>query len=133
MKEKAVEYFKNGYSCSESVIKAAAEAGLCPSELLPLATAFSGGMASGCACGALTAAQMINGYNFGRENSCGNEALARQNSKEIVDEFKNRNKVTCCRVLSGGLEGAARKERCSKYVADACEIIEKLLKAKVDA
>ena len=133
MKEKAVEYFKNGFSCSESVIKAASEEGLCPKEFLSVATAFSGGMASGCVCGALAAAQMINGYNFGRENNCGNEALARQNAKDIVDEFKNRNKVTCCRVLSGGLEGAARKERCSKYVADSCEIIEKLLKAQVNA
>lgn len=32
MKEKAVEYFKNGYSCSESVIKAASEEGLCPKD-----------------------------------------------------------------------------------------------------
>lgn len=133
MKEKAVEYFKNGYSCSESIIKAASEAGLCPSEFLSIATAFSGGMSSGCACGAMTAAQLINGYHFGRENNCGNEVLARQNARAIIDEFKKRNKVTCCRILSGGLEGPARKERCAKYVADSCEIIEQMLKAKVDA
>ena len=36
MKEKAVEYFKNGYSCSESLIKAAIEEGLCPAELMPV-------------------------------------------------------------------------------------------------
>lgn len=133
MKEKAVEYFKNGYSCSESVIKAASEEGLCPKDFLSIATAFSGGMSSGCACGAMTAAQLINGYHFGRENVCGNDVNARQNAKAIVDEFKSRNKVTCCRILSGGLECPARKERCSKYVSDACEIIEQMLKAKVDA
>lgn len=43
MKEKAVEYFKNGYSCSESLIKAAIDEGLCPSELMPVATAFQEG------------------------------------------------------------------------------------------
>ena len=128
MKEKAVEYFKNGYSCSESVIKAAAEGGLCPMELLPVATAFSGGMSSGCLCGAVAAAQLINGYNCGRENSKGNELSARPNAAKIVEEFKARNKVTCCRVLAGGLEGIARKERCSKYVADACDILEGILK-----
>lgn len=128
---KAVEYFKNGYSCSESIIKAAAEEGLCPMELLPIATSFSGGMSSGCVCGAIAAAQMIAGYNFGRENSKGNEVLARAKAKEIVEEFKKRNKVTCCRVLSGGLEGVARKERCSKYVADACEILEEVMNEKV--
>ena len=119
MKEKAVEYFKNGYSCSESVIKAASEEGICPKEILSIATAFSGGMSSGCVCGTIAAAQLINGYNFGRENVLGNEVVARQNAKAIVDE------------LSGGLEGPARKERCAKYVADVCEIIEDIIKTKV--
>ena len=40
MKEKAVEYFKNGYSCSESLIKAAIEEGLCPAELMPVQRLF---------------------------------------------------------------------------------------------
>ena len=131
MKEKAVEYFKNGYSCSESVIRAASEEGICPKEFLPIATAFSGGMSSGCVCGTVAAAQLINGYNFGRENVLGNEVIARQNARAIVDEFKKRNKATCCRILSGGLEGPARKERCAKYVADVCEIIEDIIKTKV--
>ncbi len=130
MKEKAIEYFKNGYSCSESVIKAASEEGLCPKEFLSIATSFSGGMSSGCLCGTVAAAQLINGYHFGRENVNGNEIQARENAKKIVDEFKDRNKLTCCRVLSGGLEGIAKKERCSKYVADICEIIEEMIKVK---
>ena len=58
-------------------------------------------------------------------------SMARQKAKFIVDEFKKRNKLTCCRVLSGGLEGPAKKERCSKYVADICEILEEALKVKV--
>lgn len=134
MKEKAVDYYVNqGYSCAESVLKSASEDGLCPKELLSCATAFSGGMASGCVCGAVAAAQIVNGYNFGRENSKGNEVLARQNAAKIVEEFKKRNKVVCCRVLSNGLEGAERKAHCSKFVSDACEILEELLKAKVNA
>lgn len=131
MKEKAIEYFKSGFSCSESIIKAASEEGICPKEFLSIATAFSGGMSSGCVCGTAAAAQLINGYYFGRENVLGNEVIARQNAKAIVDEFKKRNKVTCCRVLSGGLEGPARKERCAKYVADVCEILEDIIKTKV--
>ena len=119
MKENAIKYFKSGYSCSESIVKAASEAGLCSAELLPIATSFSGGMSSGCVCGTLAAAQLINGYNFGRENTKGNEPVAR--------EFKKRNKVTCCRILSAGLEGMARKEHCSKYVSDVCEILEGIM------
>lgn len=131
MKNRAVEYFKNGYSCSEGIIKAAIEDGLCPKEFLPVATSFSGGMSSGCLCGTVAAIQMICGYHFGKDNCFNNELQARQKAKQIVEEFKNRNKVTCCKILSGGLEGAARKERCSKYVADACEILEEVLKVKV--
>ena len=128
MKNRAIEYFKNGYSCSESVLKAASEEGLCPKEFLSVATAFSGGMSSGCLCGTVAAAQIINGYNFGKENSKGNEVIARQNAAKIIDEFKKRNKVTCCKILSADLEGMAKKEHCSKYVADVCEILEEVFK-----
>lgn len=132
MKNRAVEYFKNGYSCSESIIKAAADEGLCDNSLISVATSFSGGMSSGCLCGAVAASQIIAGFHFGRNNSFGNEVSAREKAAFIVEEFKNRNKLTCCRVLSAGLTGVERKERCSKYVADCCEILEQVLnKAKV--
>ena len=64
----AVEYFKNGYSCSESIIKWGIDEGLVPEELLPVATPFSGGMGSGCLCGAIAGAQMIIGYLYGKNN-----------------------------------------------------------------
>lgn len=70
MKEKAVEYYlEKGYSCSESVVQAAVDSGLCDKSVLSCATSFSGGMSSGCLCGAIAGAQMVLGYNFGRENS----------------------------------------------------------------
>ncbi len=131
MKNKAVEYFNNGYSCSESIIKAASECGLCDKNLLAIATSFSGGMSSGCVCGTVAAAQMISGLHFGRENAFGNDVSAREKAAFIVEEFKKRNKVTCCKVLSGGLSGVERKQRCSKYVADVCEILEQVLEVRV--
>lgn len=124
MKQKALEYFVNGgCSCSESIVKAAIEQGLCPKEFFPAATAFSGGMSSGCVCGTVASAQMISGFN--------NPVDARANAKFIVDEFKKRNKVTCCRILAKGLQGAERKQHCSKFVADVCEILEDVIKTKV--
>ena len=132
MKDKAVEYFINkGYSCAESIIMVSAEAGLCDKSLLPCATAFSGGMGSGCLCGAVAAAQMVIGHNFGKENSYNNELLARSKAKELVEKFKERNKVTCCKALTAGLEGAARKQHCCKMVADSAEILEEIVKVKV--
>ena len=79
-------------------------------------------MSSGCVCGTVAAAQMISGFN--------NPENARANAKFIVDEFKKRNKVTCCRVLSAGFEGMAKKQHCSKYVADVCEILQEVIKVK---
>ena len=99
MKENAIKYFKSGYSCSESIVKAVSEAGLCSAELLPIATSFSGGMSSGCVCGTLAAAQLINGYNFGRENTKGNEPVALQNSARIVADFKKSYNGTGCSIL----------------------------------
>ena len=133
MKEKAVEYYLNkGYSCSESVVQAAIDEGLCDESLLSCATSFSGGMSSGCVCGAVAGAQLVLGYNFGRGNSKGNEVLARAKAKEFVEEFRSRNKVTCCRVLTAGLEGRQRKQHCSKMVSDAAEILEQLTRVKTN-
>ena len=123
---KAVEYFKNGYSCSESIIKWAIDEGLVDNSLLPVATSFSGGMGVGCLCGAIAGAQMVIGYLYGRDNVAGNELLARSKAKEFIQRFTEVHKATCCRVLTRGLEMASpeRKEHCTSMV-DFCE---KLLK-----
>lgn len=134
MKEKAVEYYlEKGYSCSESVVQAAVDAGLCDKSVLSCATSFCAGMMSGCVCGAIAGAQMVLGYNFGRENSKGNDVMAKAKAKEFVEEFKSRNKFTCCKVLSAGLEGIQRKQHCAKMVGDASEILEQLVKVKTNA
>jgi len=128
MKEKTIFYFNNGYSCAESILKSAIDEGLCPKELLPCATPFSGGMSSGCLCGAVSASQIVIGYNFGRENSKNNEVLARQKAAELVEEFKKRNKVTCCKILTKDV--VDRKKHCSKMVLDCAEILEEMFEMK---
>ena len=127
IKNKALEYFKNGFSCSESVVKACIDCELCDEFLLPCATTFSAGMSSGCVCGALSGAQIVLGYLYGRNNKFNNNVSAREKAAELVQGFKNRNKVTCCKVLCSGLEGSQKKEHCCKMVYDSCEILEKLV------
>lgn len=131
LKDKAIEYFKNGYSCSECIVQACIDAGICDAYLLPCATTFSGGMSSGCACGSITGSQLVLGYLYGRNNKFGNEISARQKAAEFVEEFKKLNKVTCCRILSSEFSGMDRKMHCSKFVADACDILEQLIGARV--
>ena len=125
----ALEYFKSGFSCSESIIKEAVDIGICDEAFVSAATAFSGGMGSGCLCGAVSASQMVIGIVFGRNNKFGNEVIARAKAKEFIEKFKTKYPATCCRVLSKDFEfhSIERKEHCKKIV-DYCS---KLLKDMV--
>ena len=129
----AVEYFKNGYSCSESIIKWGIDEGLVPEELLPVATPFSGGMGSGCLCGAIAGSQMIIGYLYGKNNKFENEALARSKAKEVIKRFTEVHKATCCRVLTRGMEMASpeRKAHCCNMVEFCENLVDDLVKSGV--
>lgn len=130
---KAAEYFNQGYSCSESVIMEAIEKDIVPKELLSVATSFSGGMGSGCLCGAVAASQIVLGYLFGRENTQGNEVCARAKAKQFIEEFTKTHKATCCRVLTRGMDMASpeRKAHCTNMVNDCSKILENMVKVKV--
>ena len=119
---KAAEYFNNGYSCSESIIMEAIEKGLVPEELLSVATSFSGGMGSGCLCGAIAGSQMVLGYVLGRSN-------ARVAAKKFIEEFKKNHKATCCRGLD--MASPERKAHCTNMVNDCSKILEEMIKVKV--
>ena len=62
----APNYFMQGYSCSESIACAAVELGLADENFVSIATSFSGGMSSGCLCGAVAASQMVIGLLHGK-------------------------------------------------------------------
>lgn len=121
LKNKAAENFKSGYSCSESVVKAAIDEGLLPDEFLSAATSFSGGMGSGCLCGAIAGSQMVIGYIHGK----GKTEKARTLAKQFIEEFKKSHKATCCRVLTTGFDfhSPERKAHCINMVAGCAEIL----------
>lgn len=129
LKQGAVENFKNGYSCSESIVKAAIDKGLIPEEFLSCATSFSGGMSSGCLCGAIAGSQMVIGYIHGK----GKTEKARTLAKEFIDEFKKNHKATCCRILTAGLDfhSPERKAHCTNMVFDCAKILEIILEKEL--
>ena len=129
----AGEYFNNGYSCSESMIKWAIDEGLVSEDILPLATPFSGGMGAGCLCGAVAGAQMIIGVQFGRENKSGNDVIARAKAKELMQRFMEVHKATCCRVLTRGMEMGSpeRKAHCTNMVEYCQKLVEELIQIEV--
>ena len=131
MKEKAVKYFMEGYSCSESIVKAAADEGYISEEAVSIATSFSGGMGVRCLCGAVAGSQMVLGAMFGRNDSRDGKK-ARALDKEFYEKFIQKHKVTCCKVLSSGYSDFHSKDRrhhCSLLVSECCDIIEELLVA----
>lgn len=123
--ELACEYFNNGYSCSESVIKAFSDAGIVSEDLVGVATSFSGGMSSGCLCGAIAASQMVIGALHGKDKDNTARALA----KEFVSRFKAEKQATCCKFLSAGYEFSSpeRKAKCTELVRFCTEILKELL------
>ena len=130
MKDKAVENFKNGYSCSESIVKAAADAGLVNHNLLPVATPFSGGISSGCLCGAVAGMQLVIGAMKGRQDNTTSPNEAKTMAKIAMDKFKEIHKITCCKALTAGLDMASpeRKQHCCSLVNDCAQILEEVIK-----
>jgi C_GCAxxG_C_C family probable redox protein len=129
MNNLAKDFYKQGYSCSESILKAAAQKGYLPEELVKLSTAFSGGMSSGCLCGALAGSQLVISSNFGRNEAHEDSSECRAKAKEFMDGFKNKHKFSCCKALSGKYDfnSAERKANCAILVGDAAEILEQVI------
>lgn len=129
---RAHEYFNQGYSCSESIVKEGIDNGFCREELLPVATTFSAGMSSGCVCGAIAGAQIVLGALYGRSNAKENSQIAREKAKELVSGFKDKYKFTCCKVLCKDLEGAEKKAHCTEMVKHCSDFLESMVKVNTN-
>ena len=119
-------YFKEGYSCSESIAKAAVELGLADDSFVSVATSFSGGMSSRCLCGAVAGSQMVLGLLHGKNK----DNTARNLAKEFYERFTSIHKVACCKVLSAGFKdfhSPERKNHCTNMVADCAKILDSML------
>ena len=130
---KAVEYFMTqGCSCSESIVKWGIDEGLCSPQMLACATAFSGGMGSGCLCGAIAGSQIIIGSQCGRDNEYGNDYEARGKAREFITRFKEKYPATCCRVLTRGMDMASpeRKAHCANMVEECSKLVSEVLGVK---
>ncbi len=123
----APKYFlEEGYSCSESIARAAVELGLAQGSLVSIATSFSGGIGNGCLCGAVSGSLMVLGLLHGKNK----DNIARSLAKEFYQRFTKLHKVTCCRVLTKDYKDFHSKERknhCSNMVYDCARILDELL------
>ena len=125
--ELAPKYFlEQGYSCSESFARSAVDMGLADESVISVATSFSGGMGSGCLCGAVAGAQMIIGLLHGKTKDNSARVLA----KEFYSRFVALHKVSCCKILTknfNDFHSKERKEHCANMVYDCAKILDEIL------
>ncbi|MCE5264962.1 MAG: C-GCAxxG-C-C family protein [Deltaproteobacteria bacterium] len=140
--EAAVACFKEGFSCSQSILCTwSGELGLEREVALRAASAFGGGMAGlGEVCGAVTGALMAIGLKQGQTEAKDKETKEKNYARvrDFTDRFRSRNGSLLCRELLGcdlttpeAREAAKQKglftERCPGFVRDAAEILEQIL------
>lgn len=103
--QKAVELFKSGYNCSQSVVAAFADMyGFTQEQALRMAASFGGGIGRmretcGAACGLFLVAGLKTGATEAadREGKAANYAVV----QELAAEFKKRNGSLICGELLG--------------------------------
>jgi C_GCAxxG_C_C family probable redox protein len=103
--EQADEYFRQGFSCSQSVLAACADHfGLDEKKALGVAGAFGGGLArSGETCGAVTGALMVVGLKYGKltaEDQTAKDETYRI-GQQLMADFAAEHGSTTCRILLG--------------------------------
>jgi C_GCAxxG_C_C family probable redox protein len=142
--EKAIEYFRNSFNCSQSVLTPfAADYGLSENDSLKISCAFGGGMGrQQYTCGAVTGALMVLGLKYGKALNDPEEKKQHTYAKtrELFAEFIKLNGSVNCRELLDGLDLTDPEDhkkiierklfdiKCEKCVADAVAITQILLK-----
>ena len=139
--EKAISDFSKGYNCAQSVFSAfSEESGIDEERSRSIAGGFGAGFGRlQETCGAVTGAIMVIGCKFlkGNQWPTSKEVIYKK-TREFVEKFKQRNGTINCLELIGvnlsteeGMRIANEKnlfrEKCVKYVKDACEILEEII------
>lgn len=113
----AGDHFSSGRNCCESVLLAHhSEA---DAAIVEMAKAFGGGIGgSKCLCGAITGGVMALSLKG-----------QRQDAAKLVELFKTKNKVTCCKALSAPYKwkSAEHLVNCKRLTTEVAEDVELLL------
>lgn len=142
--KRAMELFKEGYNCSQSVIGAfAEELGMDFETAVRLSSSFGGGMGRlREVCGAVTGMFMAAGLKYGYSNPDADQTKKEhyQRIQLLAQQFKEANGSIICRDLLALQEGASvptpekRTEQyyqtrpCVELVGHAAELMEEYLK-----
>lgn len=121
----AEDYYRNGdFYCSEAVVKTIIdEFQIDVSEdVIKMASGFPVGMGGmGCTCGALTGEVMAIGLVYGRSQGKDPKVnKAMELSAKLYQIFCERHKVSCCKVLTRGMEKGSPEhmEQCIAFTGE---------------
>ncbi len=143
--KRAVEVFKEGFSCSQAVLEAFCEdLGMDRDTALKISQSFGGGMAHmGETCGAVTGALMVIGLQYGRTKAEDTEAKEQTYTTvhEFIKRFKAKYDSIICKEILGydvskdeefkeAQEEEVFQTICPKFVQSAAEICKDLLPSK---
>lgn len=141
--EKAMENFKQGYNCSQSVFLAFQDQySMDPETALRISSSFGGGMGRlrevcGAVSGMFMVAGMLYGYTDPKDHISKTKHYER--IQDLAREFKDRNHSIICRELLGMGAGADspipefrtkeyyKKRPCVELVGMAAEIMEEYI------
>lgn len=142
-KEKARNYFLEGYNCAQSVVLAYhEELGLTKEAAARTASSFGGGMGRlREVCGAFSGMCLVVGLHEGYSDPKDQEGKKNQYAliQKLAGEFEKRNGSIVCRELLGldhhkdipvpeaRTKEYYKKRPCAELVADAAEILEELV------
>ncbi len=145
--QKAYDYFKQGYNCSQAVLLAFSDlTGLDEKTSALIASGFGGGIGRtrnvcGTVSGMVMAASMIKGYDSPTDNVAKKEAY--EMVQQLLNKFKEQNGSIICAELLGlnPIESSSstpsqrtqeyyKKRPCPLLCKDAAEILENYLSEK---
>jgi len=134
IRETAEAYYRNkDFYCSEAIVRTINDAFSLgyPDSIIKAASGFPIGIGgSGCTCGAVTGGVMALGMVFGRTEP-GDPKVIRCMSlaRELIEQFEERHKVSCCRVLTNGmlLGSPDHMEQCVALTGEVAEETAKII------
>ncbi len=136
----ANNYDTGGFFCSEAIVKAFNDnlnMGL-SDMAIKMASGFPVGVGkSKCLCGAVSGGSMIISAFFGRTIGGGPQdpvaIKCLELNNELVDKFKERNKVTCCSVLTKGMDFGVgeHKKQCVRFTKEVAYDVATILKREL--
>lgn len=135
--EKAVQHFRKGHNCAQSVLLTIFEHSKGRNELVPkIATAFGGGIGRcGSVCGALAGGVMAIGAQYGcNEPSVEKRLRSYELAQEAYRQFEKRHGSVMCRELIGydlsnpeerekASEAKAFEQKCHNFIRTAVKIV----------